>query len=138
MPKKIISLNDLKVKNAKPSDKPVRYFDGGGLFLLVTPSGGKLWKLKYRFGGVEKTLSLGAYPQVSLSDARDERSEAKKKIDTGIDPTEEKKAAKIKQIELIENTFQNIALDWHLKNQNEWTTGYAEAIIKRLNVMSSL
>jgi len=133
MPRKVTSsLTDLKVKNTKPAEKQYKLFDGGGLFLLVTPTGGKLWRLKYRFGGIEKLMTLGAYPQITLSDARDKRVEAKKKIDAGIDPNEEKKAAKIKQIELIENTFQNIALDWHLKNQNEWTTGYAEAIIKRL------
>ena len=132
MPRKIISLNDLKVKNAKPSDKPVKYFDGEGLFLLVTPSGGKLWKLKYRFGGIEKTLSLGAYPQVSLSEARGKRSEAKKNIDKGIDPAEEKKAVKTGQAELSENTFQNIALEWHGKRYNTWTRGHADTIKRRL------
>jgi integrase len=132
MPKKIISLNDLKVKNAKPSEKPVKYFDGGGLFLLLTPSGGKLWKLKYRFGGVEKTLSLGAYPQVSLSDAREKRSKARRKIDTGIDPAEEKKAVMAEKAEISENTFQNIALEWHSKRYDTWTRGHAETIKRRL------
>ena len=70
MPKRIAPLTDTKVRTIKPAEKPQKLFDGGGLFLLVTPTGGKLWRLKYRFGGIEKSLSLGAYPQISLADAR--------------------------------------------------------------------
>jgi len=71
MPKRIKPLSDTEVKNAKPAPKEAKLFDGGGLFLLVTPAGGKLWQFKYRFGGKEKKLSFGAYPAVSLADARE-------------------------------------------------------------------
>ena len=133
MPRKVTSsLTDLKIKNAKPASKPYKIFDGDGLFLFIHPAGGKLWRLKYRFGGIEKTLSLGKYPQNTLSDARSKRLEAKRKIDAGIDPGEQKKARKAEQIELTENTFENIAKEWHHKNLDQWTKGYAQTIIKRL------
>ena len=77
MPKRITPLAPLQVSNAKPKEKEYKLTDGGGLYLLVTPSGGKLWRLKCRFGGLEKKLSLGAFPEVSLSAARQKREEAK-------------------------------------------------------------
>ena len=70
MPKRITPLSDTKVRSAKPQTKEVKLFDGGGLFLLITPTGGKLWRFKYRYAGKEKKLTLGAYPEISLSDAR--------------------------------------------------------------------
>lgn len=66
-----MSLTDAQVRNAKPTDRPQKISDGGGLYLLVTPSGTKLWRLAYQFVGKQKTLSLGAYPTVSLSEARE-------------------------------------------------------------------
>ena len=69
MAKKIVPLTDIKIKAIKPQTIAKKVFDGGGLFLLITPSGGKLWHLKYRFGGIEKLLTLGAYPQTSLTKA---------------------------------------------------------------------
>jgi integrase len=85
-------LSDPAIRNAKPQAKPVKLFDSGGLFLLVTPNGGKWWRLKYRFGGKEKLLSLGTYPQISLKEARNKRDEDKKKLANGVDPS----AARIK------------------------------------------
>jgi hypothetical protein len=76
MPKRITPLSDTKIRSIKPTEKPQKLFDGGGLFLLVTPTGGKLWRLKYRFGGTEKLLSLGAYPQISLAEIRQKRDQA--------------------------------------------------------------
>ena len=73
-----MSLTDTAIRNAKPSAKPVKMFDGGGLYIEVAPSGGKWWRLKYRFGGKEKRVSLGVYPDVGLKDARDRRDEARK------------------------------------------------------------
>jgi hypothetical protein len=86
MPKRIIPLTDMHVSRAKSQKKQVTIFDGGGLFLLITPSGGKLWRFKYRFEGKEKLLALGAYPEMSLADARQRREEARKHLDHGIDP----------------------------------------------------
>lgn len=72
-----MALTDTAIRNAKPAAKPVKMFDGGGLYLLVQPTGGKLWRHKYRFGGTEKLLSLGAYPQIGLkAAARMKREEA--------------------------------------------------------------
>jgi hypothetical protein len=75
MAKKITPLSEAKVRTCKPQAHPYKLFDGGGLFLLVTPSGGKLWNFKYRFEGKEKKLALGTYPEISLSDARLRREE---------------------------------------------------------------
>lgn len=81
-------LTDAQVRNAKPTDKPQKLFDGQGLFLLVTPAGGKLWRLKYRMHGKELLLSIGSYPAISLSDARRRRDEAKAEIAQGRDPSQ--------------------------------------------------
>jgi hypothetical protein len=77
MPKRITPLSDMKIQKVKSKDKPITLFDGGGLFLLVTPSGGKLWRFKYRFAGKENKLAFGAYPEISLLDARKRRDEAR-------------------------------------------------------------
>ena len=79
-------LTDPAIRKAKAQDKPFRFFDGGGLYLEVSPSGGKLWRWKYRFAGVEKRLSLGVYPDVSLKDARERHTEARRQLSAGIDP----------------------------------------------------
>lgn len=71
-------LTNAAIRNAKPGEKPLKLFDGGGLFLYIPTTGGKWWSLKYRFGGKEKLLSLGTYPEVSLSDAREKRDQARK------------------------------------------------------------
>ena len=91
MPKRTIPLSDMQIRTAKPEKKDVKLFDGGGLFLLVTKSGGKLWRLKYRYNGKEKLLSFGVYPDISLAVARNKRDEAKQVLTQGIDPGEVKK-----------------------------------------------
>jgi Arm DNA-binding domain len=87
-------LTDTAIRNAKPGEKPIRLFDGGGLYLEVSPTGGKWWRLKYRFDSKEKRLSLGVYPDVSLKDARDRRDASRKLLADGIDPSENRKAMK--------------------------------------------
>jgi len=77
-------LTDVSIKNAKPDSKPLKLFDGGGLFLLIAPTGSKWWRLKYRFAGKEKLLALGVYPEVGLSAARKKRDQAREKIAAGI------------------------------------------------------
>jgi hypothetical protein len=89
-----MGLTDTTIRNAKPAAKPVKLFDERGLFLLVTPAGGKWWRLKYRFEGKEKLLSLGTYPDVSLKDARERRDNARKQLADGIDPSHSRKAQK--------------------------------------------
>jgi hypothetical protein len=82
-----MKLKDITVRNVKPTSKPQKLSDGGGLHLLVQPNGSKLWRLAYRFGNKQKTLALGVYPSVSLADARAGRDEAKKLLARSIDPS---------------------------------------------------
>jgi integrase len=133
MPKKVsVSLSDVKIKNSKPREKDYKLFDGDGLFLLVTSTGGKLWRLKYRFDGKEKTLALGKYPVVTLMAARERRMEAKRKLDAGIDPVAEKKAEKADIIEQTKNTFDNIAREWHSVKYDLWTKNHAEKLMRSM------
>ncbi|OSO81504.1 tyrosine-type recombinase/integrase [Burkholderia pseudomallei] len=105
-------LTDTAIRNAKPADKPVRLFDGGGLYLEIAPSGGKWWRLKYRFGGKEKRYSLGVYPEVTLAAARKKRDEAREKLAAGIDPGEAKKAEKRASLLAAAHSFEVVARGW--------------------------
>lgn len=78
-----MALTDIKVKTAKPKDKPYKLADGGGMYLLINTNGSKYWRMKYRFAGKEKMLSIGVYPDVTLADAREKRSEARKLLAAG-------------------------------------------------------
>jgi len=131
MPKRITPLSEVKVRNTKPQGNAYKLFDGGGLFLFVTPSGGKLWHFKYRFDNKEKKLAFGTYPEISLDDARQRRDEARRQIAHGIDPGAVRKAQK--QAETSETeTFEVIAREWHTKFTPTWTPGYAITIMGRL------
>src|SRR5258705_13866120 len=87
-----MKLKDITVRNVRPVSKPQKLSDGGGLHLLVQPTGGKLWRLAYRFGGKQKTLALGIYPAVSLAEARTRRDEAKRLLARSIDPSVQRKS----------------------------------------------
>jgi len=125
-------LTDTAIRNAKPGDKPAKLFDERGLFLLVTPSGGKWWRFKYRFEGKEKLLSLGVYPDVSLKEARDKRDEARKQIAAGIDPGENRKAQKSARADRAANSFEVIAREWFAKYSSTWAATHSQRIIRRL------
>lgn len=127
-----MSLTDVKARNAKPAAKQFKLFDGDGLFLLVTPSGGKWWRFKYRFEGKEKLLSLGTYPEVSLADAREKRDAARKQVAAGVDPGEVRKARKAAMVAIAENSFEIVAREWHGKFTPTWTPGHADTIMKRM------
>ena len=131
MPKRIIPLTDMKVQKAKSKDKPISLFDGGGLYLLVTPSGGKLWRFKYRFNNKEKKLAFGSYPEISLQDARRKREDARRLLANNVDPDAVRKAQKIAKTEETE-TFEVIAREWHTKFTPTWTPGHAVTIMSRL------
>lgn len=107
-----MALTDVAVKSAKPTDKDYKLGDSLGLYLFVTKSGGKLWRLKYRVDGKEKTLSFGSYPEITLLDARTKRDEARKLHANGIDPSIEKKHAKLKSLTNSDLTFKKVAEDW--------------------------
>lgn len=127
-----MSLTDIKVRNAKPTDKQYKLADGEGMYLLVHPNGGKYWRLKYKFAGKEKTFAIGTYPLVSLSEAREKRSEAKKQITEGVDPSQKKQDQKLNQYISLENSFENIGREWHAKNLSKWKPRHAHYILKRL------
>jgi hypothetical protein len=105
----------------------------GGLFLLITPTGGKLWNLKYRFDGKEKEISFGAYPDISLAEARQKRDQAKALLANGIDPSDTRKARKAAPTEETE-TFEVIAREWHAKFSPSWASSHAGKIIRRLEL----
>lgn len=132
MPKRIVPLTDLKVSKAKPKSKPVTLFDGGGLFLLVTPTGGKLWRFKYRFEGKERLMSFGSYPEISLSDAREKREKTRKQVANGVDPCVARKAQKEISKEQNANSFEVIAREWHAKFTPTWTPGHSVTIMSRM------
>ena len=95
-----MALTDTLIRSSKPSEKARKLSDGGGMYLEIAPTGGKLWRLKYRFGGKEKRLALGIYPDTSLKDAREKREAARKLLAAGVDPSEHRKAVKAAGIEL--------------------------------------
>lgn len=103
-----MALTELEIRSAKANEKPIKLFDGSGLYLLVQPSGGRWWRFKYRFQGKERELSLGVYPEVSLKLARERREEARRTVAQGLDPSAERKAAK----EARQVTFELIAEEW--------------------------
>lgn len=105
-------LTDAACRNAAPREKPYRLADGGGMYLEVSPAGGKYWRLKYRFGGKEKRLALGVYPDVPLSTARKKRDGAREKLAAGIDPGEAKKADQRAERLAADNSFEAVARDW--------------------------
>ena len=131
MPKRIVPLTDMKVQKSKPQDKPVTLFDGGGLFLLVTPSGGKLWRFKYRYDGKQKLLALGAYPEVSLSDARHKREDARNLLASNNDPGAVRKAQNQANTQKSE-TFETIAREWFKKFSQRWKETHSSRIIRSL------
>ncbi len=143
-----MALTDTAVRNAKPGakpdkdeegksilvavDGPYKLFDERGLFLLVTPAGGKWWRLRYKFDGKEKLLSLGTYPDVSLKDARTRRDEARKLLADGVDPGENRKATKAAKVERAANSFEVVAREWYEKNKKTWVDSHGDRILARL------
>lgn len=132
MPKRIAPLTDTQVRNAKPQGKEYKLMDGYGLFLLVTPTSGKLWRFDYRYGNKRKVMALGAYPAVSLADARQRREDAKKLLANGVDPGALKKAQKAAIVAEIENAFEIVAREWHGKFSSQWSAGHAVTVMDRL------
>ena len=125
-------LTDTAIRKAKPAAKPQRLFDAGGLYLEVSPAGGKLWRLKYRINGKEKRLALGTYPDTGLADARDKRDAARKLLAAGVDPGEQRKAAKAAGEERAANSFEVVAREWHAKQSATWVELHASRIMLRL------
>ena len=132
MPKRIAPLSETQVRNAKPRDKNYKLIDGFGLFLLVTPTNGKLWRLDYRFQEKRNTLALGVYPAISLADARQRREEARQLIANGVDPIANKKAQKTARVQANANSFEVIARERHEKFKESWSESHADKTLSRL------
>lgn len=129
-----MALSDVAIRNAKPGAKPTRLFDGGGMYLEITPSGGKLWRLKYRYGGKEKLLALGKYPEVSLKDARERRDEARRLLANEVDPGENRRQQKAAKAERAANSFEVVAREWIAKNTPTWAASHTSKIVRRMEM----
>ncbi len=123
-----MSLTEAALRRAKPASTPQKLFDGNGLFLFVSPSGAKSWRLKYRFHGREKLLTLGAYPRLSLEEARQACADARKQLSAGMDPSAVKKA----RAKSAQATFEAVAREWHASRASGWTEGYARDVLERI------
>lgn len=134
MRKRIAPISDVQVRNAKAKEKDYKFSDGQGLYLLVTTTGGKLWRLDYSFAGKRKTLALGNYPAVSLADARQRRDDAKKLLANGVDPCAVRKAQKAAMVAETENSFEIVAREWHGKFSGTWSACHAETTMGRLQL----
>ena len=128
-----MALTDVKIRTTKPREKAFKLADEKGLYAYIAPNGSKSWRLKYRFAGKEKTLSIGLYPDVSLADSRDARDEARKLLTKNIDPSTAKQSSKRSAKIAAENSFESIAREWHAKcSSKKWTPKHAERILVRL------
>lgn len=125
-------LTNTACKNAKPTDKARKLSDGNGLYLEVAPTGSKYWRWKYRFNGKEKRLAFGVYPEVSLEEARERRNHARKMLADGKDPGAIKKQHKLISKIAFENTFENIAREWHETKKGSWNGRHPETVMKKL------
>ena len=124
-------LTDTKIKNAKPQDKQYKLYDTAGLFMIVSPAGGKWWRFKYRFDGKGKTISMGTYPEVALAKARERRDKARAQVADGIDPSQARKDEKATR-KVMDNTFEKVAREWFNKFEPNWAPGHAVKIKGRL------
>ena len=124
-------LTNTEIRNIKPGKKPLRKFDERGLYLEVSPAGGKWWRLKYRFENKEKRLSLGVYPDVGLKDARNRRDEARKLLADGVDPSENRKAKKTAQADRASSSFEVVAREWFAKYSAGWAASHRDRVMRR-------
>lgn len=127
-----MALTDVKCRNAKADGSQRKLSDGGGLYLLVLPTGGKSWRIAYRHGGKQKSLSLGKYPAVTLERARKLREEAKNVLAMGKDPAQHQKEAERERNMAARDTFESVARSWHTNASSEWIAAHAERVLARL------
>lgn len=125
-------LTNLAIQAAKADDRPIKLFDGRGLFLLVTPNGSKGWRFKYRFHSKEKLISLGTYPEISLAEARDRLEECRRQVARGVDPSEFRKLHRSRNLEQAANSFEAVALEWQAKKASSWSAGHKSRLESRL------
>jgi hypothetical protein len=131
MPRKATPLTDMECRNAKPREKLYKLTDGGGLYLEVTPAGGKHWRMKYYFVGKEKVLTIGPYPRINLSAARKKRDNARDQLDAGLDPAGERKAQLLTAKLAANTTFEGVAREWFGREKEKWVDTHAARVIRR-------
>ena len=133
-----MALTDVAIRNARPGAKAIKLADGGGMFLLITPAGGKLWRLKYRVDGREKLLAMGAYPEIGLGEARRRREEARELIALGKDPSREKQREKLRARIQAADTFKVICDEYCEKRRRDGVRGWVPATATRSGYLLSL
>jgi hypothetical protein len=127
-----MTLTDTRIRNAKPKAKAYKLSDGGGMYLLVKPDGGRYWRLDYRFVGKRRTLALGVYPVVTLSESRARWQEARKSLAQNIDPVTAKRGAKRAAKLARENTFEAVAREWLNNQRRRLAPRYCALLLARL------
>ena len=127
-----MALSSTQIQKAKPKAKSYRLYDERGLYLEISPAGGKHWRLKYRFGGKEKRLALGSYPDVGLKAAREARDSARAMLGSDQDPGQHKQILKAQKILIAGDSFEGIARDWHQGRSRAWSESHASNIMGRL------
>ena len=126
-------LTEQQIRNFRPeSGKKMRLFDGRGLYLEISPTGGTYWRWKYHYGGKERRLAIGVYPEISLKDARLRRDEARKLLSTGVDPVLQRKKDRLLQVERSGETFEKVGREWYAKQAEVWSPGHAARVLSRL------
>lgn len=124
-------LTEIAIRNAKPGAKAIKLADERGLYLEVSPAGGKWWRLKYRLDGKEKRISLGVYPDVKLKEARERRDDMRKLLAAGIDPSQQRKTQKLLRADRGANSFEAVAREWYAKQANTWAQAHGDRILRR-------
>ena len=133
-----MALTDVSIRKAKAGPKPYKMGDSSGLFLLVQPSGGKLWRMKYRVDGREKKLAIGRYPEIGLAEARRRRDAAREHLAHGKDPSREKQRERARAKLGAENTFASIAAEFSEKRKHDGSRAWAPATAKRCEYLLSV
>lgn len=126
-------LSDAKLRSLRPDSKPFKVSDFEGLHLLVKPSGSRLWRLSYRFAGKQNVLALGAYPEMSLRDARKAKEAARDLLSEGLDPAHERKLAKVREKIAAGHTFRKVADEWFAAREDQWVETYSDRLRARLD-----
>lgn len=132
MPKLATPLTDVQPRNAKPEATPYTLSDGGGMYLLIKPDGAKYWRMQYRFAGKSRLLAFGKYPEVSLLQAREKRTAARKLLNDGTDPGEHRKETARLAADTAAQTFEKLARAWHTNKLSTWKENTAANILRRL------
>jgi len=130
-----MALTDAKIRNTKPGTKPIKLTDGGGLYLLVKPTGKKLWRYRYRIEGRESTYAIGIYPDTGLAAARSERDGARKLVKKGINPAQQRKTERMRRSVEHANTFKAVAKEWIEKRRDGWSDYYHSQVKRALERM---